>query len=70
MERVDETPQQALAFVGELRSIRCNGLCEDTHGLFDAGQGFVFVPDNPGIGLAQFGGAAEQLKVLTDGCGR
>ena len=70
MERVHEAPEQALALVGELRSIRCDGLCEDTHGLLDAAQGFVFVPDNPGVCLAPFRGSAEQCEVLADGCCR
>ena len=42
-------------------------MCTD---LLDTGQGFVLVPDNPGVGFAYFGGAAEQCKVLTDGCCR
>ena len=62
VERIDEAPQQALTFVGELRAIRCDGLREDVYDLLDTGQGFVLVPDNPGVGLAQFGGAAEQLQ--------
>ena len=70
VERVDEAPQQALALVGELRAIRCDGLREDVYDLLDTGQGFVVVPDNPGVCLAHLGSSAEQLKVLTDGCGR
>ena len=57
VERVDETPQQALAFVGELRAIRRYCLSEDTHGLFDTGQGFVLVPNDTRVSVSPNSGA-------------
>ena len=45
VQGIDEAPEQALSFVGELRAVRCDHTGQDGDGFFDPGKGFVLVPD-------------------------
>ena len=42
---IDETPEQALAFVGELRAVLGDGTGQDVDRFLDPGKRLVLVPD-------------------------
>ena len=66
---IDETPKQALAFVGELRAVRCDGAGQDVDGFLDPGQGFFLVPDFAVVELVRTRGGAEQGGLFASHCG-
>ena len=68
VEHVDEAPQQALAFVGELRAVRADALGEDAEGLAHRLDGIVGVPDVPGVELVALGRRAVERCVLAGCC--
>ena len=45
VQRIDDTPEQALAFVGELRAVRCDHTGQDVDRFLDPGKRLVLVPD-------------------------
>ena len=69
MQRIDEAPEQALAFVGELRAVRCDGAGEDVDRFLDPGKRLVFVPDLAVVELFGARGRAEQGGLLASHCG-
>ena len=69
VEAVDEAPEQALALVGDLEPVRCDGVGEETEGFLHGAEGLVGVPDVAGVELVPLGGRAEQRRVLADGRG-
>ena len=68
VEHVDEAPQQALAFVAELRAVRADALGEDAEGLAHRLDGIVGVPDVPGVELVALGRRAVERCVLAGCC--
>ena len=66
VEHVDEAPEEAFAFVGELGSDCADAVCEDLEGSVDGVDGVGFVPDVPGVGFVGLGGSGEELSVLAD----
>ena len=66
---IDEAPEQALAFVGELRSVRCDGAGQDVDGFLDPGQRLVLVPDLAVVELVGTRGRAEQGGLFASHCG-
>ena len=68
VEHVDEAPEQALAFVGELRAVRADALGEDAEGLAHRLDGIVGVPDVPGVELVALGRRAVERCVLAGCC--
>ena len=69
VQRIDEAPEQALAFVGELRAVRCDGAGQDVDRFLDPGKGFVLVPDLAVVELISTGGRAEQGGLFASHCG-
>ena len=69
VQRIDEAPEQALAFVGELRAVRCDGTGQDVDGFLDPGKRFVLVPDLAIVELIGTGGRAEQGGLFACHCG-
>ena len=69
VQGIDETPEQALAFVGELRAVRCDRTGQDVDGFFDPGKGFVLVPNLAVVELIQARGRAEQGGLFACHCG-
>ena len=67
VEHVDEAPQQALAFVAELRAVGTDALCEDAEGFAHRVERVVGVPDVPGVELVALGRRAVERGVLA-GC--
>ena len=65
---INEAPEQALAFVGELRAVRCNRTGQNVDGFFDPGKGFVLVPNPAVVELISTGGRAEQGGLLASHC--
>ena len=57
---IDETPEQALAFVGELRAVQCDGTGQDVDRFLDPGKRLFFVPDLPVLELLRTRSCAEQ----------
>ena len=45
VQRIDEAPEEALAFVGELGAVRCDGTGQDVDGFLDPGKRFFLVPN-------------------------
>ena len=45
VQRIDEAPEQALPFVGELRAVRCDGAGQDVDRFLDPGKGLFLVPN-------------------------
>ena len=41
VQRIHEAPKQALAFVGELRAVRCDGAGQDVDGFLDPGKSLL-----------------------------
>ena len=68
VEHVDEAPEQALAFVGELRAVRSDALGEDAEGLAHRVDGIVGIPDVPGVELVALGRRAVERCVLAGCC--
>ena len=69
MQCIDEAPEQALAFVGELRAVRCDGTGQNVDGFFDPGESLVFVPDLAVVELIWARGRAEQGSLFASHCG-
>ena len=69
VEGVDETPEEALALVGELGSVRGDGLDQGVEGLLDAGERLVLVPDGSVVGLVGTGSGAVEPGEFADGGG-
>ena len=69
VQRIDEAPEQALAFVGELRAVRRDGAGQNVDGFLDPGKRLVLVPDLPVVELVGTRGRAEQGSLLASHCG-
>ena len=69
VEHVDEPPEQALALVGDLEAVGCDGIGEEDEGFLHGADGFVLVPDLAGVELVPLWGCAVEGGVLADGCG-
>ena len=69
VEGVDETPEQALALVGELCSVRAYALGDDAERFAHRLHGVVLVPDGAGVELAALGSCAVDAGLLADGGG-
>ena len=57
---IDETPEQALAFVGELRAVLGDGTGQDVDRFLDPGKRLLLVPDLAVVELIRTRCAAEQ----------
>ena len=66
---IDEAPEQALAFVGELRSVRCDGAGQDVDRFLDPGKRLFLVPDLAVVELVGTRGRAEQGGLFASHCG-
>ena len=64
-----ETPEEALAFVGELRAVRCDRTGQDVDRFFDPGQRLVLVPGLAVVELVRTRGGAEQGGLFASHCG-
>ena len=69
VQRIHETPEQALAFVGELRAVRCDGTGQNVDRFLDPGKRLVLVPDLSIVELFGTRGCAEQGGLLASHCG-
>ena len=69
VEHVDEAPEQALALVGELRSVGRDAVCHDAEGFRDGGEGVLRVPDLPVVEFVALRGCAEESRLVADGGG-
>ena len=69
VQRIHEAPEQALAFVGELRAVRCDGTGQDVDRFLDPGKRLVLVPDLAVVELISTRGRAEQGGLLASHCG-
>ena len=69
VQRIDEAPEEALAFVGELRAIRCDGAGQNMDRFLDSRKRLVLVPDLPVVELVRTRGCAEQGSLLASHCG-
>ena len=69
VEGVDEAPEEALAFVGELRAGGPDALCEDSERFAHRVQCVVCVPDFAGVELVAFRRGAVELRVVANGGG-
>ena len=69
MQGIDETPEQALAFVGELGAVRRDGAGQNVDGFLDPGQSLLLVPDLSIVELISTGGRAEQGGLFACHCG-
>ena len=69
VQRIDETPEQALAFVGELRAVRCDGAGQNVDRFLDPGKRLVLVPDLSIVELFGTRGRAEQGGLFASHCG-
>ena len=69
MQRIDETPEQALAFVGELRAVRCDGTGKDVDCFLYPGKRLFLVPDLAIVELIRTRGCAEQGGLFASHCG-
>ena len=69
VQRIHEAPEQALAFVGELRAVRCDGAGQDVDRFLDPGKRLVFVPDLAVVELIRARGRAEQGGLFASHCG-
>ena len=69
VQRIHEAPEQALAFVGELRAVRCDGAGQDVDGFLDPGKRLVLVPDLAVVELFGTRGRAEQGGLFASHCG-
>ena len=69
VQGIDETPEQALAFVGELGAIRGDRAGEDVDRFLDPGKRLVLVPDLAIVELVRTRGCAEQGGLFASHCG-
>ena len=69
VQRIHEAPEQALAFVGELRAVRCDGTGQNVDGFLDTGESLVLVPDLTVVELVGARGCAEQGGLFASHCG-
>ena len=69
MQCIDETPEQAFAFVGELRAVRCDRAGQDVDRFLDTGQRLFLVPDLAIVELVRTRGRAEQGGLFSSHCG-
>ena len=69
VQGIDEAPEQALAFVGELGAVRCDGPGQDVDRFLDPCEGFFLVPDLPIVELVRIRGRAEQGGLFASHCG-
>ena len=69
VQRIHEAPEQALAFVGELRAVRCDGAGQDVDGFLDPGKRLFLVPDLAIVELVGTRGCAEQGGLFASHCG-
>ena len=60
VQRIHEAPEQALAFVGELRAVRCDGSGQNVDRFLDPGKRLFLVPDLAVVELVRTRCAAEQ----------
>ena len=66
---IDEAPEQALTFVGELRTILGDGAGQDVDHFFDPGKCFFLVPNLAIIELVRIRCSAEQGGLVASHCG-
>ena len=66
VQGVDEAPEEALSFVGELGAVGRDLIDEGIEDRVQACQGFVAIPDGSRIGLALLRCSSEALEVLAD----
>ena len=66
---IDEAPEQALAFVGELRAVRCDRAGQNVDRFLDPGKRLVFVPDLAVVELIRTRGGAKQSRLPASHCG-
>ena len=69
VQRIDETPEQALAFVGELRAVRCDGTGQNVDRFLDPGKRLFLVPYLSIVELVGARGRAEQGGLFASHCG-
>ena len=69
VQRIDEAPEQALAFVGELRAVRRDGTGQNVDGFLDPGKRLVLIPDLAVVELFGTRGRAEQGGLFASHCG-
>ena len=69
VQRIHEAPEQALAFVGELRAVRCDSAGQYVDGFLDPGKRLVLVPDISIVELVGARGRAEQGGLFASHCG-
>ena len=69
VQRIHEAPEQALAFVGELRAVRCDGTGQDVDRFLDPGKRLFLVPDLAVVELIGTRGRAEQGGLFASHCG-
>ena len=69
VQRIDEAPEQALAFVGELRAVRCDHTGQNVDRFLDPGKRLVLVPDLAIVELVGARGRAEQCGLFASHCG-
>ena len=69
VQRIHEAPEQALAFVGELRAVRCDGAGQDVDRFLDPGKRLFLVPDLAVVELFGTRGRAEQGGLFASHCG-
>ena len=69
VQRIHEAPEQALAFVGELRAVRCDGAGQDVDRFLDPGKRLFLVPDLAIVELVGARGRAEQCGLFASHCG-
>ena len=69
VQGIDETPEQAFPFVGELRAVRCDGAGQNVDGFLDPGERLVLVPDLAVVELVGTRGRAEQGGLFASHCG-
>ena len=62
VQRIHEAPEQALAFVGELRAIRCDHTGQNVDRFLDPGKRLFLVPDLAVVELISTRGRAEQVR--------
>ena len=66
---IDETPEQALAFVRELGAVRCDGAGQDVDGVLDPGKRLFLVPDLAIVELVGTRSCTEQGGLFAGHCG-
>ena len=69
MQCIDEAPEEALAFVGELRAVRCDHTGQDVDRFHDSRKRLFLVPDLAVVELVRTRGRAEQGGLFASYCG-